>query len=203
MAGDLIKTVKSNPFFAFVGAIAAVVVAVYGFNVYVDSRVEKAVMDETFLRKLSARVRPYCIFNEKGAILVDGGAMDFLDSIDAGKIPDGMVPEKLVVTPKRYMSHAPLISLLDSAILRGKDTVRGEQAQRMAERVRVRARGRGEFGGGSRCVIERVGDTEVGHHVQAARQAVTTGDQLKGLKRVRLVHVSIKMAISLWNAPGP
>jgi hypothetical protein len=61
--------------------LAAVIGTIYGFGVYIDSRVERHVSSDAFLKRLADAIRPSCVFDQQGAILVDMGAMKFIDSI--------------------------------------------------------------------------------------------------------------------------
>lgn len=101
---------------AFLG-VAALIAAIYGFGVYVDSRVERLVHDEAFLKRLSVSVRPSCIFDQKGSIVVEMGAMDYIDSIDVTADPNGDFPSTITVHPKHYMAHAPLLSTVDPFVM--------------------------------------------------------------------------------------
>jgi len=89
----------------FIG-LATIIGIIYGFGAYVDYRVDKKVQSEDFLRRLSDSVRPSCIFDEKGSVLVDMGAMNFIDSIELSST-NGL-PEKIIVHPKHYLANAPI-----------------------------------------------------------------------------------------------
>ena len=64
-------------------AIAASLVAsasvIYGCILFIDSRIEHATNDEQFIIRVSSHVRPYVIFDVNSSILVDGGAMEYLE----------------------------------------------------------------------------------------------------------------------------
>jgi len=115
MPGELVKTLKANPVFGFLGAVTVVAAALYGFNKYVDSRVENAVTDEAFLRKLSGRVRPYCILDAKGSVLVEGGAWAYIDKLKFDTSTNSELPQKVILTPKAFMQNAPLLTSLDDS----------------------------------------------------------------------------------------
>jgi hypothetical protein len=103
---------------AFTVSLATLLGVIYGFGLYVDSRVEHALRDESFLRRLSARVRPSLIFNEKGAILVDSGALEYITEIKTTITEkDFDLPGKILVRPKQYLAHAPLLSSIDNYVL--------------------------------------------------------------------------------------
>ena len=98
---------------AFFTGLAAIIGAIYGFGAYIDWRVEKHVSSDLFLKRLADVVRPSCVFDQQGAILVDMGAMNFIDSIDVAPLPEYDLPPKIVVHPKRYLANAPILTTLD------------------------------------------------------------------------------------------
>lgn len=101
--------------------IAALVSIVYGSMLFIDSRIEHATNDEQFIRRVSSHVRPYIIFDVDSSILVDGGAMQYLEGIQVEHgtrdvaTPNGKIATptlKIVVTPTRHLAYAPLIEKL-------------------------------------------------------------------------------------------
>lgn len=91
---------KTKTLFQFSLTIVGIVVAMYGFHTYIDFRIESALQDEETLRSISSKVRPSCIFNEKGAILVDLGAMDHIDEIELKGIHRiTSFPQKIIIRP--------------------------------------------------------------------------------------------------------
>ena len=106
-----------------IGAILAVGFAVYQL---IDSRIEHAVNDERFIRSVSSHVRPYVIFDVNSSILVDGGAMQYLERLEVEDgtrdvaTPQGIVATptlKIVVTPTGHLAYAPLIEKLGAGRL--------------------------------------------------------------------------------------
>jgi hypothetical protein len=67
-----------------------------------------------------------CIFDQKGSVQVDMGAMAFIDSIEFSPLSSGDLPSKILVHPKRYLSNAPLLSTIDPFVL----TVSSERGQK-------------------------------------------------------------------------
>ena len=102
-----------------VGAIIAAIAAIAGVNSCLDSRIERVVNDEQFIRRISSQVRPYVIFDVNESILTDGGAMEYLEEIKVevtGQAWENVKPEEvhddqleITITPKQYLAHAPLI----------------------------------------------------------------------------------------------
>ncbi|MBW8042278.1 MAG: hypothetical protein FVQ85_20080 [Planctomycetes bacterium] len=87
--------------------IFAVLSGIYGSIRFIDSRIEKIVNDEQFIRKVASYVRPYITFDENESILIDGGAMQHLESIP--KVSKKDKNYQIIITPKDYLAHAPLI----------------------------------------------------------------------------------------------
>ncbi|MBW7989021.1 MAG: hypothetical protein FVQ84_03240 [Planctomycetes bacterium] len=108
-------------FMAIVLAIITILAALVGINSYFDSRIERAVNDEQFIRRVSSHVRPYVIFDAT-TIHKDGGAMEYLEEIEVevtGQVYKNVNPEEkhdshleITITPKQYLAHAPLIESL-------------------------------------------------------------------------------------------
>lgn len=94
--------------------IFAVLSGIYGSIRFIDSRIEKIVNDEQFILKVASYVRPYITFDVNGSVLVDGGAMYYLqqppqvETVSKGQY-------HIIVTPKAYLAHAPMIETIGSA----------------------------------------------------------------------------------------
>jgi len=101
-----------------VSIIVAVVVGVYGAVAFIDSRIEKKLADEVVLKKVAELVRPSCIFDERGSVLFDSGAMQSIDEIKLEGLKTegeyGQLPFKIVIRPKRFLRDAPLLTVLDA-----------------------------------------------------------------------------------------
>lgn len=101
--------------------VIALVVGIYGSIQFIDNRIEHAVNDEQFIRRVSSHVRPYVIFDAT-TIYKDGGAMEYLEEIEVevtGQMYENVSPEdkhdthlEITITPKQYLAHAPLIEPL-------------------------------------------------------------------------------------------
>jgi hypothetical protein len=91
----------------------------FGANAWIKEKAREAVQAPEFLSDLSKKVRPSVIFDAHGSILVDQGAMEFLEKIEAVPDPDPLMsawnnahPARLVVTPKKPLTHPPLLTPL-------------------------------------------------------------------------------------------
>jgi len=127
MAGQPPKNSGSfKTFLMYVGAVLTSLSLIFGLGIaaynLVDTRIEQAVNNEQFIRKVAANIRPYVIFDVNESILVDGGAMQYLEQIRVeitGETWKNAKPEKkdvynleIIVIPKSYLAHAPLIEPL-------------------------------------------------------------------------------------------
>jgi hypothetical protein len=111
-------------FVALSGAIGVVAVPLF----YINNRIKDEVRSEGFIRqvadqvvandafvgKLAERISPYLICDGTGRVLMDRGAHEFLAHWKFDMPTNGLkFPDRITVTPKRYMSHAPLVTSLD------------------------------------------------------------------------------------------
>jgi len=103
-------------------SVVAIGAAVYGFNDWIDNKIEKHLNDPLIIRKITQQVQPFAIFSGTGTILVDKGAMDHVADLIVQSNKAKRIPEKVIIMPKRYMAHAPLITAIDQvgAVSRGK-----------------------------------------------------------------------------------
>ena len=108
------------------GGIITIVAAIYGVTQFIDWRIERKIHEEPFLRKITASLHPTVIFDEIGSILYDQGAMEIIDKIEISrKAGNDSLPEEVIINPKRYLAHAPLLQtleteLVDVSVKRGK-----------------------------------------------------------------------------------
>lgn len=96
--------------FFYVMGLAAMV---YAFNAFLDAKIEKRLNDPMITRRIAKQVRPFAIFSGTGTILVDNGAMEYVANLRIQTNGTSRIPEKVIVVPKRYMAHAPLITAID------------------------------------------------------------------------------------------
>ena len=65
-------------------------------------------------RKIASVLHPTVIFDHKGSILIDQGAMRFIESIKVEASKNPPYPERIIVSPKKHLAQAPLLTLLDA-----------------------------------------------------------------------------------------
>ena len=98
---------------------------IYGFTKYIDSRITKKLGDSEFVRGIAQLLRPYAIFNEKNAIIVDRGAMSFIENIKISKNKNNL-PDKIILKLKSHQATAPILISLDNDMCTIKEE-RGEK----------------------------------------------------------------------------
>ncbi len=69
---------------------------------------------------MSAEVSPECIFDTNGSIVVDEGAMKFIDGIEINKVqttqPGFPLGITVTIHPSRYLSRAPILSGIQNVL---------------------------------------------------------------------------------------
>lgn len=93
---------------SILGVILAMIGSFYGLSKYIDSQIKKTLTDDQFIKILSTHIRPFVIFDARKTILVDSGAMQFLDKIEIQHDSSGFAL-KIIIFPKIYLSNAPLL----------------------------------------------------------------------------------------------
>jgi hypothetical protein len=114
---------------AVIAGILAIIGAFYGVLSFIDKRIENRIRDDGFIHKLASALRPTVIFNQKGSILVDQGAMQFIKSIDI-KLDDdknNIYPKQIIIHATKHLSYAPLLSPLDGNGLSNISISRGKK----------------------------------------------------------------------------
>lgn len=99
------------------GGFIVVVAGIYGFIQFIDWRIERKIREDNFLRRIGSSLRPTVIFDENESVLIDQGAMDMIESIGVSLGETKDLPEEIVVTPKRYLAHPPLLQTLENELV--------------------------------------------------------------------------------------
>jgi hypothetical protein len=115
--------------------LATGLVAIYGFSSFIDSRIEKAVTSSEFMNKVAKRVRPSVIFDDKGTIYYDSGAMQFLEDLKVNFKPTAtnQIGDFIIeVIPKEHLAYPPLLeAVTDNDIF--YESKRGEKHKWLIE----------------------------------------------------------------------
>src|SRR5437867_8909394 len=98
-----------EPWHVLVTLIVFIVGGIFAANAWVRKVSHDAVLEEKFLSTLAARVRPACIFDSRGAIEADFGAMEYLDDIRVIPAPQ-IYGFEIAIKAKRHLAYAPLVS---------------------------------------------------------------------------------------------
>jgi hypothetical protein len=109
--------------YTVVGAIVFLFTAYHGLNSYIDSRIGSQINNPDFLKRLARGVRPSLVFDEKGSILADMGAVAYVSNISVSKGPKDSL--KITVSPVEYLGIEPVLEALDDQY-----TIRAERGQK-------------------------------------------------------------------------
>lgn len=93
--------------------ILSLAVFVYGFNAFLDVKIDSRLRNPVVTKQIAEQVRPFLIFSGTGVVLVDNGAMSYLENLEVVTNTTGRIPRNVILTPKQYLAHAPLITGID------------------------------------------------------------------------------------------
>ncbi len=99
-----------------VGIIALMVTIFIQTNSSIDKKIIEKLKDPAFIQLVAKEVKlPFVIFDNKGSVLVDQGAMRFIENIDVEiDKKEHPYPSQITIHPKQHLSYAPLLMPLDS-----------------------------------------------------------------------------------------
>lgn len=97
-----------------VGIIALMVGIFIQTNSSIDKKIEKKLKDPEFIQMIVKEARlPSVIFDNHGSVLLDQGAMRFIEDINVELDKGGVYPTQIVIHPKQHLPYAPLLTTLD------------------------------------------------------------------------------------------
>lgn len=102
----------------------SIIGSIYGFAKFIDSRISKKLADAEFVKGIAKLLRPYAIFNQRGEVIVDRGAMSFIEDIEITM--DGALPKEITLKLKEHKATAPILLSLDNSLCDIKER-RGEK----------------------------------------------------------------------------
>ena len=111
----LVATIESNPVWAGVTLLAALIIIIWGVWTWVETTARNAVLgNEKFLTIVASQVRPICIFNSLGTPELNQGADEYLDleHIEVKPVPQNY-GFNITLHGKRHLNNPPLVSGLD------------------------------------------------------------------------------------------
>ncbi|HPN89132.1 MAG TPA: hypothetical protein PLH56_07340 [Candidatus Omnitrophota bacterium] len=95
-----------------------------GLYVYMQKQInamgDKLLSNDRFIKAVASNVRPYFIFNENGAHIFDGGALQYIykDGLIIEGFNQAFKPFQISVRFNCYLSIAPHLESLDCALYR-------------------------------------------------------------------------------------
>ena len=99
-----------------IGVLAFLFAIFIHVNRSIDKKIETKFNNPEFLRKVANIARlPFVIFDEDESIIIDTGAMNYIEKIEVKKGQRQQVSE-IIVSPKKYMPVAPILESLDIEI---------------------------------------------------------------------------------------
>ncbi len=113
--GDEKRKISAVEILKAVGVIVAIIASFYGVFRYIDWRIDQKINSSEFIRKIASNIHPSVIFDSRVSIEIDMGAMQFIENIKVIPSNDPRFPKKIVVSPKEYLAHAPLLTPLGGA----------------------------------------------------------------------------------------
>ncbi len=79
----------------------------FGFEYWIDSRIEAKLNHPATIRKIASLVRPSITFDHHGSILTDSGAGQFIKNI---KVTMGKnEPKNILITPTKHLNTPPIL----------------------------------------------------------------------------------------------
>ena len=118
-------------------AIISLMVAIFiQLNTSVDKKIEIKLKDPEFIRMVANEVRlPFVIFDEDKSVIVDTGAMNFIDKIEIKKEQRQDVSE-IIISPKKFLAIPPVLENLD-AYMAFENPVRGNKFDLIYKRAEM------------------------------------------------------------------
>jgi hypothetical protein len=93
------------------GSAFIILGAYHGLTSYLDARIESRIEDADFLQKLARHVRPSLVFDDKGSIIADIGAAQYIEEMGVSKGPRNTL--EIVVSPREFLGIEPVLEPLD------------------------------------------------------------------------------------------
>ncbi len=105
-------------FVAGLAAVSTVFGTIYVAMKFVDSRISTALNDPSMVRRIALAAHPEMIIDQKGTVLIDRGAMDYIADIRVTQNSSNpVVADTITITPHRYMAHPPLVTSVGAALM--------------------------------------------------------------------------------------
>lgn len=102
-----------------VGAITLLAGAFYGFDQYIEAKINNAVIKPQIIDEISKIVRPSVFFDGNGSIIKDTGGMTYIERIEISEADwfgtsKVKFPTKVTIVPKKHLEFPPVIQSVGS-----------------------------------------------------------------------------------------
>ena len=106
----LVTEIKKH-FWPFVVGIGVLIGLFYTIDSFIEKRISDKLKDHEVIRQIASLVRPSCVFDDKGTIIHDSGAEQFIKNIDVrmGK----NAPEQILVSPTEHLNVQPFLECIN------------------------------------------------------------------------------------------
>lgn len=95
--------------------VAAIVGVIFGVKAYVERLVDKRLDSPETIDRLSKLIRPTVIFDNKGTILADLGAMEYIESIGvSGNEEQPLLPIRIELKCNKFLDLPPMLTSMDN-----------------------------------------------------------------------------------------
>ena len=106
--------------FAMIGLIIGALAVYFPMLSLIETLIEAKLNDEKFMGNLVANIRPSVVFDHRGSIIANMGALEHLGEIHV-KIGENTpyrerIPEQIIISPNKFLSVPPLLESLDVVI---------------------------------------------------------------------------------------
>jgi len=108
-------------FIGIVGALIGAASMYFSLINRINIVVEQKLNDEQYMSKVLSNLRPYVIFDQNESILIDGGAMAYIDSIKVNgemqnlSVGEVKVPKEIIISPKKFLAPEPSLQSYDDS----------------------------------------------------------------------------------------
>ena len=106
-------------------AVITLLAALFGVDIYIETKINTAIQDEKVIKKLQTFVRPSIIFDQNSTVLSDLGAWQFIGDLKVSLDKKGFV-ERIIITFKRP-NASPILTSLDETVDYYINKVRGKK----------------------------------------------------------------------------
>ena len=107
------------------GSIIGIFISFTALQTFIDSRINTFVNNHEFIRKVAKNVRPMLVFDSNGAILIDNGALEYIDKIEVVPNP-GQLPSKIILHPKQFLSTIPILTSFSDRLIESIESKRSD-----------------------------------------------------------------------------